>query len=455
MTSCRRQNPAAVPRLVQFALACLVAVTTLLGADALASPDTTQQSDPNQLAAIPSNPDVRVADPSGILTPQQLQNLNATLDRLARLGTETIFYFQDAQYTASAGANFADDLRIAWEIESTVGARDGLVVVVNVDRTDPRMSSISTSAGLGTFPIRRLSEAGFAELVENVALPQVQAGDPFGGMSDLAELTLGTLIDDTGTLTERQITTLDGDIRRLNELGLPTLVYVRSAADAETGDQQFADDLLEQWSTGADDTTQNQMVVLVTLDEEDPSQSTISYAAEADAFPIRQLTADGYQSLLDNEALLPLQDGDVYLSLAYAIRKAINFAEYSPPSPAALSDIQRLFQEPLNILAALAVQAAIAMYVLVPAVIERRLTLTPAPRSMTFYILTTAALGMVVGVLGVLDRNRASALAGLGVFLLATVFFPLFRAGLLAISGYLTTRRRDRQITAKDVAHVS
>ncbi len=459
MTGKRLDNRAAGQRIVQLVMLLVMCVATVIPAHTLASPVESLPAigAANQVTDVPERnptPGVRIEDPARILTAQQFQVLNADLDRLARLGTESVVFVRDSNDSSTSQSYLADDLRIAWGVESSVGARNGLVLVVSIDRDDPTQSTMVTSSGLHTFPIRQLTAEGFSHLVDTVALPQIHQGDVFGGLRDLAEFTLGTVIDRTGSLTERQITTLDGDLRRLNELGLPTLVYLRERDDQTNDDQAFAEEILNAWTTDTAEDANDHQVVLLTVDEDDPANSTIVYAAGADAYPIRQLTAEGYQAILDDEALPPLQEGDIYLSLAYAIRRAINYAEYSPPSPPALNEVQDFFQQPLNILAAVLVQVGLLLYVLIPAVLERKLTLIPSPRSMTIYTLGTAALAILVGVLGVLDRNRAASLAALGVFLLATVVLPLFRAGLKSVQDRLVIRR-SRRAQPEEVAHAA
>ncbi|HYJ12450.1 MAG TPA: TPM domain-containing protein, partial [Thermomicrobiales bacterium] len=149
------------------------------GTDTIAPPQSAQTVD---IPVRNSNPAVRVEDPSGLLTAQQFQILNATLDRLARLGTEAVVFFQvrDDEFTSQPW--LADDLRLAWGVESSVGARDGLVIVVSVDRGNPANSTIATSSGLNTFPIRQLTTTGFDSLVEDVAVPQIQSGDAYSGV---------------------------------------------------------------------------------------------------------------------------------------------------------------------------------------------------------------------------------------------------------------------------------
>ena len=459
MSGTKLDNRAAGQRIVQLLLLLVTCVAVLMPSHSLAGSTDTVPANPgaSQVTDIPTrnpNPAVRIEDPAGILTAQQFQVLNADLDRLARLGTESIVFVRDSNDSSTSQPYLAEDLRIAWGVESSVGARNGLVIVVSVDRDDAANSTIVTSSGLHTFPIRQLTADGFTHLADSVALPQIQEGNVFSGLRDLAEYTLGTVIDRTGTLTERQITTLDGDLRRLSELGLPTLVYIRASDEQTSGSAAFAEEILGTWTTDTAEDPSNHMVVLLTVDEDDPSNSTITHVAGPDAFPIRQLTAETYQAILDDEALPPLQDGDIYLSLAYAIRKAINFAEYSPPEPAPLSEAQDFFQQPLTILAAVLVQAGFLLYVLIPAILERRLTLIPSPRSMTVYTIVTAALAIVVGALGVLDRNRAAALAALGVFLLATAVFPLLRAGLKSLQAWLMARR-SRSTEKEEIARAA
>lgn len=437
-------------------LALVSLLTSMLHPEAAAHP-APHPAARSQEASIPMrNPDstIRLAGQTGLLTAMQFRSLNRDLERLARLGTESIIYIRNVNDEATAQPWFAEDLRIGWSVESQVGARDGLVIVVSVDPENPEAATVTSSAGAHAFPIRRLTAEQFDLLTAEHVLPRLQAGETFAGLQDLAQLTLGTLFDRANELNERQLQTLDGDLRRLGELGLPITVYLQSAAPDAEPSSDLAARLLNSWIIESEPGADDGVVLVVTIDETDPEASTMAYAAGTNAFPIRQLTADAYTTIIEEEALTQVRDGDAYLGLAFAIRRAINYAEYSPPAPPPLSETQERLQTPLTILAAVLAQAAVVGYLLVPAISERRLTLTPTIRSFTIYVITTVAFAVVVGTLGILALSRVATLTGLAVFLWAVVGAPLIRAALIHARDF-GTRRRASSSTIEGGARVS
>ncbi len=413
----------------QSMVAILVVLITLTVAfPAFAAPPASYQdlSAHSQDADFPernSDPAIRVHDPDDFLSETQEEQLNADLERLRLTGTESVIFVRDGSDPATASESFAADLRARWAVESAPGADDGIVFVLTVDPGQDTVARIDYSAGANTLP------KGTVTAEELDGILAVDQGTPatlngyVDGLSFAAHRLTNTIYDQAGILTERQATTLHGDLQRLNALGVPTVVYIRSAFDES--DQASADDMRVNWgvesSPGADDG----LLFLLTIDPQDPEASTFEVSSGENTYPIRQLDAQRMDQIIADDVLPNVHNGDVYLGLAFAIRRTINLAEYSPPSPPALTSNQESFQTPLNIAAALLVQVTVIGYLLAPVVRERRITLLPGHRSLVEYGVIIALLAVLVGAAGILARNPASTLAGLGVFVWASCGIPV------------------------------
>lgn len=386
-----------------------------------------------QVDTIPSqnsNPDIHLEDASGVLSEDEFQSLNLVLDRLNRLGNPTVVFVRDSNDEATADAAFAEDLRLGWSVESYPDAQNGLVIVLSVDRQNPENSTIDYSAGVNTFPIRRLTNEEFNGILTNQTIPAVQEGNDFIALNDLLEMTLGTVEDQVGVLTERQLQILDGDLRRLGQMGVPMQVSIQPAAASANDAQQQADQIRSDWAVESAPGANDGIVVVVAFDQVDASNSQIAISAGENAFPIRQMSESDLEEIVSTKALPAIQDGDLYLGLAYVVRSTINFAEYTPPNPVPITEFQQWLQTPMNIAAAILVQLALIGYFLVPALVDHRLTLIPSSRSLAIYAVLTAVLALLVAGGGVVAHSRSATLAGFGVFVWAAIVAPLVRSGL-------------------------
>src|SRR5262245_55404560 len=85
----------------------------------------------------PPAPDQRVFDRAGVLSATERADLEAHAAGVARAGAPTIVYLRllDASYDQTV--QDARDLMDAWRVESVDGARDGLVVFLNLKPDDP------------------------------------------------------------------------------------------------------------------------------------------------------------------------------------------------------------------------------------------------------------------------------------------------------------------------------
>ncbi len=238
------------------------------------------------------------------------------------------------------------------------------------------------------------------------------------------------LYDNANLLTDDQDQSFESDLARASGLGIEMVVYTRISTDDEQASQAFADQIRTAWQVeslpGADDG----IVILLTYDPSDLENHSVVVSEGEHAFPIRQLTSDGYQEILVNEMRPELLKGNFDFALMYGIRRVLNYAEYSPPNPEALTDRQLSIGNLARIAAAVTLQAAILGYVVAGVVSRRRLTLRPTPRSLGWYGLLLAGMAILSGILGIAGRDRTSSLIALVVFVWSCLGVPLLVAAL-------------------------
>jgi uncharacterized membrane protein YgcG len=369
------------------------------------------------------DPAIRVHDPADLLTEPEEEQLNADLARLQSTGTESAIFVRDAADSATLSESFAEDLRLGWGVESAAGADDGIVFVLSLAPDENTTARIDYSIGANTLPKNSVTLEELESILADDPNTPSPLNDYIDSLSFAARRMTNTIYDQAGILTERQATTLHGEIQRLRSLGVPAVVYIRSTADE--ADTMSADDMRVSWgvesSPGADDG----LVYLLSVDPQDPEASAFEASHGENTYPIRQLDAPRMEQIVTEDVLPNVKAGDEYLGLAFALRRTLNLAEYSPPNPPALTSRQESLQTPLDVVAALLVQIAVIGYLLVPVVREGRITIIPGPRSLVEYGVVVAILAILVGTVGILAHNSVSSLTGLAVFVWAGCAIPV------------------------------
>ncbi len=410
-------------------VAILVLLMTLAGVfPAIAAPPASN-SHPSftaQDANLPErdrDPAIRVYDPADLLSETQEERLNADLARLQSTGTGSVIFAREGSDLSTASESFASDLRTGWAVESAPGEDDGVVFVLTVAPDDDSVARIDYSLGPNALPNGTVTVEELDRILTVDPGTPASINDYVEALSFAARRLTNTIYDQAGILTERQASTLHGELLRLRTLGVPTVIYIRSTSDES--DQTSADDMRVNFgvesSSGADDG----LLYLLTVDASGSEASTFEVSSGANTYPIRQLDGPRMDQIVADDVLPNVHTGEAYLGLAFVVRRTINLAEYSPPDPPALTSIQEALQTPLNIAAALLVQITVIGYLLVPVIRERRLTLLPGPRSLVEYGIAIAALAVLVGAAGILGRNPMSALTGLGVLVWASCGVPI------------------------------
>jgi uncharacterized membrane protein YgcG len=407
----------------------VVLVMSLLAVfPAFASPSESGDNiqSPAQDADLPArneDPAARVHDPANLLNESQEEQLNADIARLQSTGIESVVFVRDGADTATGSESFAEELRIGWEVESAPGADDGIVFVLTVAPDENTTGRIDYSIGANTLPKNTFTAEELDSIVTVDSENRVPLNDYVENISFAARRMTNTIYDQAGAITERQATNLHGELQRLQTLGVPAVLYIRSSLD-ET-DRRSADDIRVDFGVESSRGAEDGLVYLLTVDPQDPESGTFEVSAGANTYPIRQLDAARMDQIIADDVLPNVEAGDEYLALAFAIRRTINMAEYSPPHPPALTSTQSSLQTPMNVVAALLIQVAVIGYLLVPVVRERRVALLPEARSLVEYGIVMAILAIIVGAAGIVTRNPVSALAGLGVFVWASCGIPV------------------------------
>ena len=137
-----------------------------------------------------------VYDLAQVLTPAQVTDLESSAAALDRAGAPTVVYLRLQAADDATTRLDARDLMDAWAVESAAGARDGVVLLLNLRPDDARLQTIYD----GTMRPRLVAgdmagavSAALAEAAHDLAAPE----PPAGGGSD-AGTPLGLVLLSVG-----------------------------------------------------------------------------------------------------------------------------------------------------------------------------------------------------------------------------------------------------------------
>jgi len=89
----------------------------------------------------------RVYDRAGILTPAEISDLEAHAAAVERAGAPTVVYLQARDASQDETIQDGRDLMQAWNVESSSGARDGVVIFLNLQPDNKRHGEAAIIAG--------------------------------------------------------------------------------------------------------------------------------------------------------------------------------------------------------------------------------------------------------------------------------------------------------------------
>jgi uncharacterized membrane protein YgcG len=163
------------------ALAAVVALAALaafsFGAEPLAARAL------HRFLACPQQPVAgqRVYDCAGLLTPAETRELEARALAVQRAGGPVIVYLQVKSATFDQTLSDAASLMARWNVESKAGAKDGLVVLLNLKPGDIRHGQVALYAGR-TLVNGALPQSELNRIFQDVVLPELAKGQTAQGI---------------------------------------------------------------------------------------------------------------------------------------------------------------------------------------------------------------------------------------------------------------------------------
>lgn len=153
-----------------------LAVLSLVGL--LTSAAAPADSPPDFGARIPGQ---RIYDRAGVLTVDELRNLEARAQAVEQAGSPVIVYLQARDASYDATERDARDLMNAWDIQSAPNARDGVVVFFNLKPDDRRHGDVALYAG-ETLVNGNLPPYELRRIYQDVMRPPLRAGQLAAGI---------------------------------------------------------------------------------------------------------------------------------------------------------------------------------------------------------------------------------------------------------------------------------
>jgi uncharacterized membrane protein YgcG len=325
-----------------------------------------------------------------------------------------------------------------------------------------RRSSATRSAGLGTILIALAASIGVLLTIVPATAQISPGGDetPVANEPPVTRFdtvppkpeTFDRVYDEANVLDIDQYKRFHFDIGRLWNHDLPTMIYIRESFQDEVQSQAFADEMRDVWdiesAPGADDG----LVLVATIRPRFPHTAILTASYGANAFPTGQLTEQGFQEVLTEEATPRMRVGNVNGGLTYALRRVIYDTEYGAPFPEPRTSMQRAAGWGF-VAWNIAVAATLVLLVFAPG----RVPLPSRLRRRWWQLGAAAALTMIGLAGAVYSRsNLATATGALAALLLALLAIQLGRRAREAGRARhirRATRNSPRQRPARSVRH--
>jgi uncharacterized membrane protein YgcG len=161
-------------------------LTTLLSPESiLAQPVQTPDAGESTPEPVPAKPDKfdRVYDVPGRLDKEEYDRFHFDIGRMWNDGLPAVIYIRESGDDAAASQQFADQLRMLWDIESARGADDGLVMLVTIRDRFPKTALLTLSYGSNAFPQGQMTVDVLNSMLEEEAYPRIRTGNVNGGLT--------------------------------------------------------------------------------------------------------------------------------------------------------------------------------------------------------------------------------------------------------------------------------
>lgn len=165
------------------ALIALIALIALAASAALSLGAAPAFAQAAPLATCPDRPVTgqRVYDCAGLLTSGEIKNLEARALAVQQAGAPVIVYLQVKDTTYDQTLSDAASLMARWDVESKAGAKDGLVILLNLKPGDLRHGQVALYAGQTLFN-GPLPQSELDRIYQDVMLPDLESEDTAGGI---------------------------------------------------------------------------------------------------------------------------------------------------------------------------------------------------------------------------------------------------------------------------------
>jgi uncharacterized membrane protein YgcG len=127
--------------------------------------------------------DRHVYDNAAVLALAELDTLEKQAAGMDQVGAPTVVYLRFKGADTATTQQDARDLMDAWRVESSPGARDGLVLLLNLKPDDRRHGSAALVAGAHHVNDGRLNVDRLQAIYDNQMKPRLVAGDLAGAIS--------------------------------------------------------------------------------------------------------------------------------------------------------------------------------------------------------------------------------------------------------------------------------
>jgi uncharacterized membrane protein YgcG len=236
------------------------------------------------------------------------------------------------------------------------------------------------------------------------------------------------LIHDTARLfSTDQLKRFQFDLRRLQGLGVEMLVYTRRADAAREDAEEFAEALRTAWNVESAPGADDGLVMLITVNDEFPRRSTFILSPGQNFFPVGQMDADDLNHVYEQEIEPNFRENRYDVALAYAVRRVLYAADYTPPDPPALTGVHAFAHEAAKIGGPILLQAALLGLAIVPALTERRLTIRPKRKTVHAYAAVFGAASGLLALFAIVGRSELGVLMAILVLALVIAVMAFFR----------------------------
>ena len=127
-------------------------------------------------------PGRHIYDRAGLLTPTEMANLERRAAAVQRAGAPTVVYLQARNADYNATYQDAQSLMADWSVESKPGAKDGLVIFMNLEPGNLRHGQVALYAGATHFAGGRLPEYELQRIYSQVMRPLLASGWTAAGL---------------------------------------------------------------------------------------------------------------------------------------------------------------------------------------------------------------------------------------------------------------------------------